>query len=183
MNFVGQELDRTPGENLSLIHYVWVLSWETWDWCWHHLQVPSRTYLGVGAGCHLGASAPLHMGISMGSLRRHSQSMVQGCKGRHPKRENARRRLYHFLWPILRSVTALFPPQSIHQKQGHIQEEGNQTPPVKVLGAGDGRELDLLWKIKYLFIWIIFKITNYLYIYYMNRLEASISLETFLSIL
>lgn len=138
MNFVGHELDRTPGENLSLIHYIWVLSWETWVWCWHHLQSPSRTYLGVGAGCPLGASAPLHMDFSMGSLHRRSQSMVQGCKGGHPKRENSRWRLYHLLWPILRSVTAPFPPQSIHQKQAHIQEEGNQTPPVKVLGGETG---------------------------------------------
>lgn len=69
-------------------------------------------------------------------------------------------------------------------KPVHIQEEGNQAPPLigrnaKALG---GRGWDWkycyshLWKIKYLFTSIIFKRRNYLYIYCISRLEASIYL-------
>lgn len=179
MNFVGHELDRTPGENLSLIHYIWVLSWETWVWCWHHLQSPSRTYLGVGAGCPLGpqrlSTWTFPWGHSTDILRAWCRVVKAGIL-----RERTVGGGYITFCGLSSEVSQHhFHPNLFIRSKPTFKRKGIRLH----LSKSWEEKLDLLWKIKYLFILIIFKITNYLYIYYMNRLEASISQKTFLSMI
>lgn len=117
MNSVYQELDRTPWGQLVLdpLRLGGSPGRPAADG-WNHLKTPSLTCLRVGAGCELGASVPLHLGIS-NTLQTFSEHGDQGSKGRHAQRENAWWKLIHLWWPSLASLTALFLPQSIHQKQ------------------------------------------------------------------
>lgn len=78
---------------------------------------------------------------------------------------------------------ALFPSLSIHQKQPHSKGgESDSTFAWEECQRSGGKKLEWKYryghfgKMKYLLIFLVFKRTNYLYINYMSRLEASVYL-------
>lgn len=151
-------------EDLRLMAEItWNLTFMSGGWCW----------------LWAGASGPLHVNISMGwrlstDFLQHGGWVLRASK--QPERQKARWKPYHLFWPSLGMLPELFPPLSVQQKQvaesQSVVEMGeNQTPSpvgrdVKVMGKNkwDWKyHWGHFWKIRYLFTFLVFKKTNYLY--------------------
>lgn len=95
---------------------VWVSAGRPEADGWTHLKAYHLTCLGsvlsVNGRLHFLCTWASHWGLSTDFLA----AWGLGSKGRHPKSEKARRKLYHLLGPR-RNPTAIFPPLPIHQKQ------------------------------------------------------------------